>query len=421
MQGGVKMEIQCPGCMATGNVDLSRMPPGAKLKCPKCGHLFPILGDTGSVLFEQPGAEKPRTEQSRTERSRTEKPRAGKPPPLDYPTPIPESAEAFTRPQASAFKAHEPTPSGMGREINKPSFHGTGGTLFGIYIVNLILSILTLGIYHFWGKTKIRNYIYNQCELMEDRFSYHGTGWELFIGWGKAMGIILIGFFLIGFLSTLNPFLNLLYLPAFLLLIPFARVGARRYRMSRSSWHGIRFSFRGGVNEALLLYIRGILLSVVTLGIYIPVFHVKRQNFWRNYVFFGNAALRYDGKGRDLLVPFLLYFNVLIPFTLGIGWFWYRARVMRYDWERTSFEGVGFRPTFTGGGLFGLKLGNLLLFVFTLGLARPLIIVRTVKFLLDNITMEGNVELDNIRQDARSAEAVGEGLMDQLDIGGGLF
>jgi hypothetical protein len=191
--------------MATGNVDLKNMPPGAKLKCPKCGHLFPILGDTGSVLFQQPRAEQPGAEQSGAE-----KPRAGKPP--DYPTPTPESAEAFTGPQASAFKApfkaHEPT--GMGREINKPSFHGTGGTLFGIYIVNLILSILTLGIYHFWGKTRILNYIYNQCELMAERFSYHGTGWELFMGWLKAMGIILIGFFLIGFLSTLNPFLNLL-------------------------------------------------------------------------------------------------------------------------------------------------------------------------------------------------------------------
>jgi uncharacterized membrane protein YjgN (DUF898 family) len=302
----------------------------------------------------------------------------------------------------------------------KPLFHGTGGALFGIHIVNMILTVLTIGIYHFWGKVKVRNYVYGQTELFGERFAYHGTGRELFIGWLKAMGILLVGLVTIKLLSTLYPAFNLLIIPAMVVIIPFAMVGARRYRMSRLSWQGIRFSFRGTVKKALGLYTKGTLLSIVTLGVYKPYFHANMQNFWGNLTYFGSAPFRYDGKGGDLLGAYLLAL-LLTPVTLGIYWFWYWAKLRRYDWEHTSFEGVRFSSTITGGGLFALGLGNLVLFAFTLGLARPWVIVRTVRFEFDHLTMEGSVEFEKIKQDARRAPATGEGLMDQLDIDGGLF
>ena len=75
-------------------------------------------------------------------------------------------------------------PSGLAR---RPTFHGTGGTLFGIHIVNTLLTIVTLGVYYFWAKTRLRRYLFSQTEIEGDRFAYHGTGRELLLGTLKAV------------------------------------------------------------------------------------------------------------------------------------------------------------------------------------------------------------------------------------------
>ena len=70
--------------------------------------------------------------------------------------------------------------------------------------------------------------------------------------------------------------------------------------------------------------------------------------------------------------------------------------------------------------MFGLTLVNLLLIVFTLGLAFPWVIVRSLRFQFEHLVLEGNVEFDKIKQDAQSAKATGEGLADFLNIDSGL-
>src|SRR5262245_12854679 len=80
-------------------------------------------------------------------------------------------------------------PSGLGLPSSPPpalprgprrlSFHGSGGTLFGIHVVNVLFTLLTLGVYYFWGKTRIRRYIFGESAFEDDRFAYHGTAQEL--------------------------------------------------------------------------------------------------------------------------------------------------------------------------------------------------------------------------------------------------
>jgi len=75
------------------------------------------------------------------------------------------------------------------------SFQGNGGTLFGIQIVNLLLIIITLGIYYFWAKARVRSYTWSQADFNGDRFAYSGTGKEVLIGWIKAAVIFGIPFY----------------------------------------------------------------------------------------------------------------------------------------------------------------------------------------------------------------------------------
>src|SRR5262245_64818241 len=86
----------------------------------------------------------------------------------------PVSTEVLPSPAA------EPAPSARGLR-----FHGSGSTLFGIYIVNALLILLTLGVYYFWGKTRVRRFVFGQPEFEGDGFFYRGIGLELLLGLGR--------------------------------------------------------------------------------------------------------------------------------------------------------------------------------------------------------------------------------------------
>ena len=308
-------------------------------------------------------------------------------------------------------------------QVRKLRFRGTGGSLFGIHIVNMLLTALTLGIYYFWGKVKVRNYVYSQSEFEGDRFAYHGTGKELLIGWLKGAAILAaiygISFgllYLLGEKSVWGQVLYLLFLlpPLMFGLIPIAIAGAWRYRLSRSSWRNIRFSFRGHTREFMKLYAPGLLLTMVTLGFYGPIFSCRIRKFLLDRTFFGNAPFSFDGDGKELLGPYAIAFFLGLP-TLGLSWFWYAARQHRYLWSHTRFGGADFACSITGGSLFWLKLVNGILLVVTLGFAQPWVLVRTARFMFERISLHGSLDLAAIEQEAREAGATGEGIADLLD------
>jgi len=303
------------------------------------------------------------------------------------------------------------------------SFHGSGGTLFGIYLVNILLTLVTLGFYSFWGKVKVRSYILSQTEFRGDRFGYHGTGKELFFGFLKALAIFIIPIVLLNTAPQLTGVgVHLKMAAGFLvyglivLFIPLAMVGAWRYRLSRTSWRGIRFSFRGKTEDFLRLFLTGSFLTVITLGLYYPFFAAQRQGFMVSHSYFGSRKFDFDGEGRDLFKPFLLALLLTLP-TLGMYWYWFLAKKQRFFWEHTSFGPLRFQSTVTGGKLLSLHSGNLLLLFLTLGLAYPWVLIRKNNFYFQNLRLQGALELENIKQEARAASTTGEGLTSFMDVG----
>jgi uncharacterized membrane protein YjgN (DUF898 family) len=287
----------------------------------------------------------------------------------------------------------------------------------------MLLTVVTLGIYYFWGKVRVRSYLLSQTEFEGDRFAYHGTGKELLIGFLKAALVFGVPLFLLGTarallegMPAINVLLGLLTYALIVVLIPVAIVGARRYRLSRTSWREIRFSFRGRTLDFIKLFLVGSLLTAITLGLYYPIFEVRRYGFLASHSYFGNEKFDFDGKGRDLFGSFLLAIVLFFP-TLGLYLFWFLARKQRYFWEHTSFGGSRFRSTVTGGRLLLLTLGNLLLLVVTLGLGWPWVMIRNVRFAFRYLTLEGPLDLGGIQQEAQAATATGEALAGFLDAG----
>jgi uncharacterized membrane protein YjgN (DUF898 family) len=235
--------------------------------------------------------------------------------------------------------------------------------MFGIHIVNIFLTIITLGVYYFWGKVRVRSYLLSETEFEGDRFAYHGTGKELLIGFLKAMLVFGLP---LGILRVLPELLDmgvlvkavagLLASAIVMVFFPVAMVGARRYRLSRASWREIRFSFRGRAGEFLKIFLKAALLTGLTFGLYYPFFDTKRYAFMTSHAYLGNQKFDFDGQGRDLFWSFVLTLLLTVP-TLGLCWFWFLAKKQRYFWDHTTFGGARFHSTVTGGRLFLLRLG----------------------------------------------------------------
>jgi len=301
------------------------------------------------------------------------------------------------------------------------SFLGEGGTLFGIYITNILLTILTVGFYSFWGKVRVRRYLMSHTEFDDDRFAYHGTGKEMLIGFLKAIlflvfPIVLLNVLpeLVGTKGSIKIAAQVLTSGIVMVFIPVAMVGARRYRLSRTSWRGIRFSFRGNASDFIKIFFIGSFLTVISLGLYYPFFDTQRHKFMVSQTYFGNQKFYFDGNGREMLGPFLLALVLTIP-TLGLCWFWFLARRQRFLWGHTSFSTVRFRSTVTGGDLLKLHLTNLLLLIVTLGVSWPWVKVRKIRFIFRYLSLEGPLDLEEIKQEAREASATGEALAGIMD------
>jgi len=334
------------------------------------------------------------------------------------------SIPAGTAVEPAARETAPPAPSAPaadGAGVRRPRFRGSALGLFGIQAVNALLTLLTLGVFYFWGKTRVRRYVLGETEFEEDRFAYHGTGRELLVGFAKGVAVFFIPISVLAILPEVyqapgevrSSLRSLLWLVG-LLLVPVAMVGARRYRLSRMSWRGIRFSFRGGIPQFVGIFVVGTILTSLTLGLYYPVFGTQRQAFMVSHAYFGSRKFDFDGRGRDLIKPFIVMLVLFLP-TLGLSWFWFTARRQRYFTEHTRFGAVRFRCTVTGGPLAWLTLSNVAAIVLSVGFLWPWTVVRSLQFTLRNTSLHGPLDLEGIHQDARAASAMGEGLAGLLD------
>jgi uncharacterized membrane protein YjgN (DUF898 family) len=324
-------------------------------------------------------------------------------------------------PSRPATTAAEPATSGSRRA----RFMGSGATLFGIHIVNMFLTLLTLGVYVFWGKVRVRRYLWSETEFEGDRFAFHGTGGEMLVGFLKAL-VFIIPITVLNVLPDVLPvselIRGLMLLGVYVLagiFVPMAMIGARRYRLSRTSWRGIRFSLRARTKDFVRLWGWNTFLVVLSLGLFYPVYITRRYEFMTRNMWFGSQRFGFDGRGRDLFWPFLGML-VLFPLTLGLSWFWYAARKSRYFAAHTTFAAARFASTVRALPLAWLTLSNVIVLILTLGLAWPWISVRSLRFTYANLSLEGPLALDAITQQAQQVSATGEGLAGFLDADLGL-
>ncbi len=285
----------------------------------------------------------------------------------------------------------------------KLSFKGQGKAFFGIVIVNWLLTFITLGMYYPWAKAKSLKYIFGATSFNNERFTFHGTGKEMFGGFIKVVIFLVVTYGLAFLFSYFDmTFIgSLIFYFSMISFFAIAIHASYSYGLSRTSWRGIRFGYRGNRTELYVGYFKWIFFTVISLGVWGSWMAMKVRGYCLNNVRAGNVEIKYRGMGTEYFRLNLKGF-LLTLITLGVYGFWWQKNRFAYSVNNLSLykEGqqIRFKSTATAGDFFKLNMINLLQFIFTLGLGYAWIVVRTMNVLTSNIKMEGNMDLDTIRQ-----------------------
>lgn len=349
--------------------------------------------------------------------------------------------------------------------------------LMQLMFVNLLLKIITLGVYHFWAKTNVRKHIWSCVHINGEPLEYTGTGWEKFAGFLMVFAMIVLPVILLSaglglYLGPQSPVLGLIQIGVGLFVYVFWGFAIYRsinYMLSRTNWRGIRGALVGSAMIYSLLYFGSILARGMSMGWATPVMNTVLQEQLINDMRFGDAAFKFKGRAGPLYPTYALcwfltlaMFIAAIAFVTGYAaslgnlkdffghlenpentkkfavtilfliivfvlvsllvapmlWSIYIAKEMRTFATYSRFDGAQFSLRASAMGVIGLTVVNLLMLLITLGIAKPFVNQRILKFYVDRLSLEGKIDVDRIRQSQAKMLKRGEGFLEAFDIGG---
>lgn len=346
---------------------------------------------------------------------------------------------------------------------------GRARELWPVVLVNAVLNLLTLSFYRFWAKTKVRRFLWHNTTLNGEPFEYTGTGKELFIG------------FLIVFFAVILPLAAAQFVldwmkrsfdpavatgvstgmsVAILQLIGLAIYRARRYRLTRTLWRGIRGNMAGGAMAYAGRYLGFACLNVITLGLTYPFSRMRLFGRLMRETTFGDRQFTFAGSARQLYPRYLLLWVPIMLAGFGLvtcigilsadrngespnelsevaaatggaialltafiviygllALVWYRVREMRHFADCTRFADLSFSLDATSWSVLRLAVGNLVIVLLTLGFGAPFTQTRVFRYVCNRLTINGSIDIDAIVQSSAAAPSFGEGLADAFDLG----
>lgn len=204
-------------------------------------------------------------------------------------------------------------------------FSGQAGEYFKIWIVNIALTLLTLGIYSAWAKVRKLRYFYGHTAIEGGHFDYHAKPQAILIGRVIAFSLLLIYYFA----SQYQPLIGLGIIVIVLLAVPWLVVRTKIFQLRNTSYHGLRFNFRRNYKDSFAAFYGGALITVVSLGLAAPTAVYMRNKFVAENAGFGTTVFRWQGRqgpfygiywsaaGLAMLALFL-YAMVVVPVLTGL-------------------------------------------------------------------------------------------------------
>jgi uncharacterized membrane protein YjgN (DUF898 family) len=239
---------------------------------------------------------------------------------------------------------HPPPPPPSPKPPTLVTFIGDRNEFIRLASRGAALELVTAGFYRFWLATDIRRHLWSNSMIDGDAAEYTGRGKELLIGFLFAMAI-LVPIYFIYFLITVEAerfkeFASFPLILAFYAFGQFAIYRARRYRLTRTIWRGVRFWMDGsGWAYAWRAVLWGFLVAL-TLGLALPWRETALERYKMRHSYYGNLQGDFEGKPREffkrgwwlwLAMPFAIVLFPLFPFVYAqfkaIEWRWWLSGI----------------------------------------------------------------------------------------------
>lgn len=206
-------------------------------------------------------------------------------------------------------------------------FVGRRARLFGLVMITGFLTVLTLGVYRFWGKTRLRRWYWSAIRPGGQPLEYTGDGTEKLAGFFLAVSVLA---FWLGVVNLLLMFASLMiwavpgvaYAMSTLGLVPiwfFARYRARAYVLARTRWRAIRFGMAPGAWGYALRAVWHWVLTILTLGILWPRMTFKLEKFKTDRTWFGTQRMHQGGRWQMLWPAFAHVFVAGVLSLAAVG------------------------------------------------------------------------------------------------------
>lgn len=307
-------------------------------------------------------------------------------------------------------------------------FRGTGGEYFAIWLVNILLTAITLGIYSAWATVRRRRYFYGNTELDGDRFDYHAQPMQIL----KGRLLVIGGVILFYALLFTNLLLGIIVMLAFFALIPWIIIRSWRYNAIMSSYRGVRFNYLCQTGRAYwvllfcpLLLVIGlyavmlvlgligstlgsptamIVLAAITVIMFVPmvaaingILATLQYDLYVNNLRFGNSPFVAKFKKEEFIKIALFSLLIFLPFLII-------ALVFVGSFFATLYQMVSFGGM-SDAAMQNLMVGNigslfLMMLVLLIGLmvSSSYMVVKQRNYVFNQTSLQGEVKLHSTMQ-----------------------
>jgi len=427
--------IRCPHCGYAKKTSRAKIPSGAKrVKCPQCGETFAL---SEAIAPLDNAGETVRPEQPQRQVSKTESEQG------------PGAHEKERAAGSAATADRQPTSRKLGFD-----FHGSGREYFGIWIVNILLKIVTLGLYSPWAKVRKRRYFYGSTKLDGMNFDYLADPIALLKGW--LLGAAL--FLLYSFGTNFSPLLSMLLGLLIFVLVPWVVVRSRLFNSRNSEHRNIRFNFQPNYKGAYFAYFWLSILASLTAGLLAPYMLFRQKQFLVENSSYGKTPFKFTATGKDYYLLFLrglvvvvllvaasvaLFFSlspfveqgaamsgvaplfaVLLPLFFVCAYLlialYFYVRLTNLGWNSTRLGQHGFISELKVTEMGWIFLSNGVAILLSFGLLTPWAAVRLARYRLERLSLVASGSLSEFEAASRSeVSAAGEEIGDifGMDIG----
>ena len=292
------------------------------------------------------------------------------------------------------------------------SFTGKGSAYFKIWLLNIVLSVVTLGIFTAWAKVRRRRYLYGHTFLDGSSFEYLADPRKILVF--RLWIVCMIAIFAVA--QWFYPLYSLGLIPVLILLIPWLINHRMAFHLQQTSYRQTPFGFKGSYIGSVRAFLLWPLIGIASAGILIPFALYKQHVYLVTNSRYGDQSFECSATPGDyyefltkILLLLLLFAGIeygiysyaislpiyqsyaamAIPAVVLFFYFW-SYMMVRHSALWLGLLVISDQKVLVRFGVnryWRILLFNSLLFIVTLGLYYPWALTRKLRFKCSHLSL----------------------------------